>query len=137
MHDPDGNSTSNSRERQNPADLRDWRLNRRDKIMKSENQTEGQPQVGSDAGLGGWVRCADRLPKSRQLVLVAIEAKVVRLSCLGGWDGDEWCQAPDSSQPGNGYIPSNLVTHWMPLPAPPNAFDVATKPAPDGSEKHK
>jgi hypothetical protein len=38
-------------ERQNPADLRDGRLNRRDKIMKSENQTGSQPQVGSDAGL--------------------------------------------------------------------------------------
>jgi hypothetical protein len=24
-------------------------------MKKSENKTEGQPQVGSDAGLGGWV----------------------------------------------------------------------------------
>lgn len=26
--------------------------------MKSENETEGQPQVGSDAGLGSWTRTA-------------------------------------------------------------------------------
>lgn len=37
---------------QNPADLCDGRLNRRDKIMKTENETESQPQVGGDDGLG-------------------------------------------------------------------------------------
>lgn len=47
--------------RQNPADLRDGRLNRRDKIMKTENGTEGQPQVGCDAVFSPLAVCRESM----------------------------------------------------------------------------
>ncbi len=41
--------------------------------MNAENQTEDQPQVGSDAVLGTWVPIAERLPKKDDIIACCAE----------------------------------------------------------------
>lgn len=56
-------------ERQNCGDLRDGRHQRSERLMKTEDQTEGQPQVATSA-----VVCAERAwtPSHREEVISAL-----------------------------------------------------------------
>ena len=63
----------------------------------------------------GWIKCSERLPEARTEVLAFVHSEdderyidVVMLDSIGMWDnvnGMEYC--------------SYEVTHWMPLPDPP------------------
>lgn len=61
--------------------------------------------------MGKWIKCSERMPEHLDDVLVtdgdSIEMK--------WWDGDDW----DSWAERNSNICNDDVTHWMPLPEPP------------------
>lgn len=60
----------------------------------------------------GWVACAERMPEDYAPVLVwTLDA---HCPCrVGWWDGENWWRD------GGGEKLYETVTHWMPLPAPP------------------
>jgi hypothetical protein len=67
----------------------------------------------------GWFSVVDRLPELRKLVLVATgdSRDPVR---EGFYNGDRWCI-------GEAYYRGGMkapVTHWMPLPEPPERLAV-------------
>ena len=53
----------------------------------------------------GWVKCSERMPKHGDMVLV-FNGNSIEIDALatGEFDFECWCDS---------------VTHWMPLPAPP------------------
>lgn len=62
-----------------------------------------------------WIPCSERLPEPLQNVIVCTDIKTVTLAWLMG---DNWYFADT----GNGHIEQwgmSDVTHWMPLPEPP------------------
>ena len=68
-----------------------------------------------------WIKCTDRLPGLNTTVLVAHNNEVL-CGQLGRCDeGYMWYFAGDSGNT------DHEVTHWMPLPAPPNSEDVEVK----------
>ena len=59
-----------------------------------------------------WIKCAERMPPRYDVVLVSSGVIVPR--ALMAWDGKGWrIGTSDISY-------DSPVTHWMPLPAPPN-----------------
>lgn len=65
-----------------------------------------------------WIKCSDRMPAPDQYVLVKVAFGRVHLACQrrGEWLQDkEYCNS-------SGFISSvigNRITHWQPLPSPP------------------
>lgn len=58
-----------------------------------------------------WIECSERMPEYFCDVLITDGEHVE----VKWWDGDEWdCWAERNSD-----ICSDDVTHWMPLPEPP------------------
>lgn len=59
-----------------------------------------------------WVEFSERLPEDSSSILIRyLHGEVV----VGFWDGDDWHDH-------DGVAPSH-VTHWMPLPKPPEVSD--------------
>lgn len=60
---------------------------------------------------GQWVSCEERMPGpiEGETVLMCFTTTEV---LTGAWDGDDWLC-------GDTIIPRRHVTHWMPLPDPP------------------
>lgn len=63
-----------------------------------------------------WIKCSDRLPESIETVLIVISGRV-------------FCGYLSMNEEHGFYIPSgdiymdlNAVSHWMPLPQPPEDF---------------
>lgn len=60
--------------------------------------------------MGGWIKCSERMPEELEDVLVtdgrSVEVMYLRFSL---W----YVTSPDSA------ICGDEVTHWMPLPEPP------------------
>lgn len=65
----------------------------------------------------GWVACAERMPGTDEIIVVAYDAdwKAQFWAC---WDGEKWEPSDDREPPEN-------VTHWRPLPAPPERLTAA------------
>jgi hypothetical protein len=59
-----------------------------------------------------WISVKDRLPETFQNVLVCTKHEML----LCHHDGDEWVINYDGEYAGYDYD----ITHWMPLPEPPN-----------------
>lgn len=57
-----------------------------------------------------WIPVTERLPEKNVLVLCACRANIF---CVMKWDGVDWYENPTHV-----YM-SGFVTHWMPLPEPP------------------
>ena len=53
-----------------------------------------------------WVKCSERMPEFDVLVLV-VDQNGIDLGAI--YDGDDWFLADSERE----------ITHWMPLPAPP------------------
>ncbi len=68
----------------------------------------------------GWVKCSDRMPKEDQMVIVWAETPVTEYSKYAYWNESEKQWWGDDEK----QIYS--VTHWMPLPAPPELNVVIT-----------
>lgn len=72
---------------------------------------------------GEWISVKDRLPRTGEAVLVVWSGTVQSIAYkrtgrgFGCSDGYEWETA--CSVDGDEAIPDAEVTHWMPLPAPP------------------
>ena len=61
--------------------------------------------------MGKWIECSERMPEELDDVLVTDGDNIE----IKWWDGDDW----DSWVERNSNICSDDVTHWMPLPEPP------------------
>jgi len=62
-------------------------------------------------GLGpAWTPCAERMPDQWQHCLVSSEFRGIQVA---RWDGRKWISIAQ--------LPAALVSHWMPLPAAPEA----------------
>ena len=74
--------------------------------------------IGSKDGLGGWVKCSEKLPDCKDVYFV--QHGQVKRGQFDHYEGTPYFQTEHGSklwQPGNG------VTHWMPappMPEPPN-----------------
>lgn len=67
----------------------------------------------STAGLGAWVRCAERMPERWESVLLALGGMVPMTTFV--WSGERWqVGVSDTQYP---YSPE----FWMPMPKAPNA----------------
>lgn len=54
-----------------------------------------------------WIRCEDSMPQDSETVLI-----MTGYMQTAFWDGDMWVWGDESWWP-------DVVTHWMPLPEPP------------------
>jgi hypothetical protein len=72
-----------------------------DKISELQNDNE----------VKRWISCKERMPDKDEFVLCYCRANI---TVVLYWNGYNWYSA-DSY---NGYL-SGFVTHWMPLPEPP------------------
>jgi hypothetical protein len=61
--------------------------------------------------MDNWIDVTDRLPKSKQDVLLWVVAHIYEGVDLGYLHSGEWITYGDRYQ--------TTVTHWMPLPNPP------------------
>lgn len=68
-----------------------------------------------DVLLTGWIKCTERLPESGIDVLAFTEEKWIIMAIYGQ---NKWREQPDNER----VIDMN-VTHWQPLPEPPNEQD--------------
>lgn len=72
-----------------------------------------------------WIKCSDRVPNKKQRVLVFIDFDSVKVSALikdAEYTGATFRIGVNTVPPkrGKGDIGEPKVTHWMPLPEPPN-----------------
>ncbi|EEC7179644.1 DUF551 domain-containing protein [Escherichia coli] len=67
----------------------------------------------------GWISCSERMPKKNQNVLISVNFDsdlVEPLICSARYTGSTFRRGDVTIKPGNGV---EQVTHWMPLPEPP------------------
>ncbi|EEW0864373.1 DUF551 domain-containing protein [Escherichia coli] len=67
----------------------------------------------------GWISCSERMPKKNQNVLISVNFDsdlVEPLICSARYTGSTFRRGEATIKPGNGV---EQVTHWMPLPEPP------------------
>ncbi|BBL42676.1 hypothetical protein [Stx2-converting phage F039] len=82
--------------------------------MKSAYETSNSP-VTPDS----WISCSERMPKKNQNVLISVNFDsdlVEPLICSARYTGSTFRRGEATIKPGNGV---EQVTHWMPLPEPP------------------
>ncbi|EEQ7664343.1 DUF551 domain-containing protein [Escherichia coli] len=66
-----------------------------------------------------WISCSERMPKKNQNVLISVNFDsdlVEPLICSARYTGSTFRRGEATIKPGNGV---EQVTHWMPLPEPP------------------
>lgn len=96
-----------------PTLVADYAVSAHRYVPAESAKAEAQP-----AGTG-WVSVEERFPEPRTQVLFAVEAEVV---CVGFWPGSgaaEWVDLECDRQGHNFCHEASDVTHWMPLPPPP------------------
>ncbi len=67
----------------------------------------------------GWISCSERMPEKNQNVLISVNfdsSLVEPLICSARYTGSTFRRGEATIKPGNGV---EQVTHWMPLPEPP------------------
>ena len=88
-----------------------------DTIEELQGQIDGWVEPERKAlikSLPRWIPVTERLPEKNVMVLCACRAGIY---CVMKWDGVDWYENPTHV-----YM-SGFVTHWMPLPAPPNSME--------------
>jgi len=69
--------------------------------------------------MSDWISVEDRLPENGQDVLLVHMIRDDASSIMSGWvDNNYWfenCYYGKAAR-----IPASDITHWMPLPSPPN-----------------
>ncbi|HDJ1198538.1 TPA: DUF551 domain-containing protein [Escherichia coli] len=84
-------------------------------IMEIAMRKAGNPPVTPD----GWISCSERMQKKNQNVLISVNFDsdlVEPLICSARYTGSTFRRGEATIKPGNGV---EQVTHWMPLPEPP------------------
>ncbi|MDQ9214939.1 DUF551 domain-containing protein [Escherichia marmotae] len=79
------------------------------------NQLSGNSPVTPD----GWISCSERMPEKNQNVLISVNfdsSLVEPLICSARYTGSTFRRGEATIKSGNGV---EQVTHWMPLPEPP------------------
>lgn len=96
--------------------LLDTNINRRDKVASEllEQILYDIQHFPTLAPQNEWVSVDERLPQNNEQVLM-YSAKWNIAEAGSYWNKHFWVY----SEIGDGYIAEN-ITHWMPLPAPPN-----------------
>ncbi|HCW1532623.1 TPA: DUF551 domain-containing protein, partial [Escherichia coli] len=67
----------------------------------------------------GWISCSERMPEKNQNVLISVNfdsSLVEPLICSARYTGSTFRRGEATIKSGNGV---EQVTHWMPLPEPP------------------
>jgi len=64
-----------------------------------------------------WISVRNRLPELNEYVLVCTELKWISVARM--FSSDDGCPYQWISEDSS-YIDSRWITHWMPLPEPPN-----------------
>ncbi|WP_349977010.1 DUF551 domain-containing protein [Pectobacterium zantedeschiae] len=64
----------------------------------------------------GWIKCSERMPDICQEVIFFPECDE---ATRGYWDGETWYQDASWCERYEGNSVPEKVTHWMPLPEPP------------------
>ncbi len=85
------------------------------KASLEKNSLSGTPPVTPD----GWISCSERMPEKGQNVLISVNfdsSLVEPLICSARYTGSTFRRGDATIKPGNGV---EQVTHWMPLPEPP------------------
>ncbi|EPA7325128.1 TPA: DUF551 domain-containing protein [Escherichia coli] len=85
------------------------------KLERLQNALSGNYPVTPD----GWISCSDRMPEKGQNVLISVNfdsSLVEPLICSARYTGSTFRRGDATIKPGNGV---EQVTHWMPLPEPP------------------
>ncbi|EGP0765478.1 DUF551 domain-containing protein [Escherichia coli] len=85
------------------------------KLERLRNALSGNSPVTPD----GWISCSERMPKKNQNVLISVNFDsdlVEPLICSARYTGSTFRRGEATIKPGNGV---EQVTHWMPLPEPP------------------
>ena len=85
------------------------------KLERLRNALSGNSPVTPD----GWISCSERMPKKNQNVLISVNFDsdlVEPLICSARYTGSTFRRGDVTIKPGNGV---EQVTHWMPLPEPP------------------
>ncbi|ELC3736637.1 DUF551 domain-containing protein [Escherichia coli] len=85
------------------------------KASLEQNALSGNYPVTPDS----WISCSERMPKKNQNVLISVNFDsdlVEPLICSARYTGSTFRRGEATIKPGNGI---EQVTHWMPLPEPP------------------
>ncbi|EJM6441614.1 DUF551 domain-containing protein [Escherichia coli] len=85
------------------------------KLERLRNALSGNSPVTPDS----WISCSERMPKKNQNVLISVNFDsdlVEPLICSARYTGSTFRRGEATIKPGNGV---EQVTHWMPLPEPP------------------
>ncbi|ART17607.1 DUF551 domain-containing protein [Escherichia coli] len=85
------------------------------KASLEQNALSGNYPVTPDS----WISCSERMPKKNQNVLISVNFDsdlVEPLICSARYTGSTFRRGEATIKPGNGV---EQVTHWMPLPEPP------------------
>lgn len=61
-----------------------------------------------------WISCEEKLPENRTVILIAYEGKVIYSYYQDGVFSD--CCFPSA-------FDKDKITHWMPLPPPPDLLE--------------
>ncbi|EEU4686418.1 DUF551 domain-containing protein [Escherichia coli] len=99
--------------------------NFRENKNSSTNNFRRIPETSTNAPVipDGWISCSERMPDDKQYVwcwgsltagLSAIPSKGITIGRLVDWSRNKWWTVTD-----DGEEPASKVTHWMPLPEPP------------------
>ena len=65
--------------------------------------------------VGGWISVEDRLPEDETEVIIFVQHKIGWYRVFGWHDEYGWHSSAEEFGDGE----SDFVTHWMPLPEPP------------------
>lgn len=93
--------------------------------MITEQDTKEISDGAPNVVLGAWIKCCDELPEENVKVLCATKKNgLTVMSFTFGWKmryvhGPSW--RDDSVSSLIRRLELHEVTHWMPLPEPPNA----------------
>lgn len=81
-------------------------------ILTTEHLIDASKMVSSSATLNNWISVKDRLPEEGSGLLIVYHAYLKEIG-TSYYDDNMWCSSPWPMM-------SEGVTHWMPLPKPPN-----------------
>lgn len=66
--------------------------------------------------MANWIKCSERMPdKHRPVIVFGAHPCDVVQNNIYYWDGSVWSDCRDDYEAVN----RNNITHWMPLPEPP------------------
>jgi hypothetical protein len=98
------------------AEIEAYKDGAKDVVKKFKELIAAKDQVADTSKvMPQWISVKDRLPKADDFCLVNTEFDCIRIAQYG-WESWRFNDAYSSSE-----HPKSYVTHWMPLPKPPES----------------